>query len=131
MTHGPHSLGETMPGFSRRYRLLAAATLVAACAVSTGRRLPPDTPPWLRELVQSLATEPVANPPASITAFTYRDQTVYFLPPRCCDITSILYDSSGVVLCAPDGGLDGRGDGKCSDFVSARRNERLIWADPR
>jgi hypothetical protein len=120
-----------MLSFSRGCRILAVAILVSACAVSTGPRLPQDSPGWLRDLVQELATEPVANPPASITAFTYRDQTVYYLPPRCCDVFSVLYDASGVVLCAPDGGLTGRGDGRCPDFASARRDERLIWADSR
>jgi len=111
--------------------MLAAVTLLSACAHSTGPRLPQDSPPWLKDLVQDLATQPVANPPASITAFTYRDQTVYLLPPRCCDIPSILYDSTGAVLCSPDGGYDGRGDGRCPDFGTTRRDERLIWADPR
>jgi hypothetical protein len=78
-----------------------------------------------------LASQPVANPPASITAFTYRDETVYFLPSRCCDIPSVLYDVNGVVLCAPDGGITGQGDGRCQDFMTARRDERLIWVDPR
>lgn len=113
------------------YGVLAAATLSTACLLSTGAHLPKDTPTWLRDLIQDLASQPVANPPASITAFTYRDQTVYFLPSRCCDIPSVLYDASGGVLCAPDGGITGQGDGRCPDFVTARRDERLIWADPR
>lgn len=115
----------------RSYGVLAAATLSTACLLSTGPHLPKDTPTWLRDLIQDLASQPVANPPASITAFTYRDQTVYFLPSRCCDIPSVLYDASGVVLCAPDGGITGQGDGRCPDFVTARRDERLIWADSR
>jgi hypothetical protein len=114
-----------------RYGVLAAAALSTACLLSTGPQLPRDTPTWLRDLIQDLASQPVANPPASITAFTYRDETVYFLPSRCCDIPSVLYDVNGVVLCAPDGGITGQGDGRCQDFMTARRDERLIWADPR
>jgi hypothetical protein len=115
------------PGFS----VLWAAALSTACLFSTGPDLPKDTPTWLRHLIQDLASQPVANPPASITAFDYRNQTVYFLPSRCCDIASVLYDANGVVLCAPDGGITGQGDGRCPDFFTSRRDERLIWADPR
>lgn len=113
------------------YGVLVASALSAACLLSTGPHLPRDTPTWLRHLIQDLASQPVANPPASVTAFTYRNQTVYFLPSRCCDIPSVLYDANGVVLCAPDGGITGQGDGRCPDFFTTSRDERLIWLDPR
>jgi hypothetical protein len=86
---------------------------------------------WLADLIQRLSDAPVASPPASIVEYDYRGQTVYYVPPRCCDIESDLYDRHGVLLCHPDGGLTGRGDGRCSDFLDTRRNERLIWTDPR
>jgi hypothetical protein len=44
---------------------------------------------------------------------------------------SVLYDSSGNIICAPDGGFTGKGDGKCTDFFSGRAKELLIWKDAR
>jgi len=44
----------------------------------------------------------------------------------CCDIPSVLYDTAGTVVCAPDGGFIGRGDGRCPDFISQRSNEKVF-----
>ncbi|MGA1869918.1 MAG: DUF333 domain-containing protein [bacterium] len=94
---------------------------------------PPGTelPPWLIQLIETLKKEPVANPPAKIIQYTYNDETVYFVPQKCCDIPSILYDSQGTVICSPDGGFTGRGDGRCPDFFSKRKNQLIIWEDER
>jgi len=78
-----------------------------------------------------IANQPVTNPPSAIFSYRYRGELVYFRPQRCCDIPSVLYEADGGVRCHPDGGLSGRGDGRCSDFFSARTEERLIWRDPR
>ncbi len=75
--------------------------------------------------------EPVGNPPQSIWQYEYNGQTVYYVPPQCCDQFGQLYDASGTLLCAPDGGFTGRGDGKCPDFFKVRTNEVLIWKDSR
>ncbi|MGA1823986.1 MAG: DUF333 domain-containing protein [bacterium] len=88
-------------------------------------------PSWLSQLIATLEQEPVANPPAKIIRYTYHDSIVYFVPQKCCDFPSILYDDQGTVLCNPDGGFTGRGDGRCPDFFSARTNEKIIWADER
>jgi hypothetical protein len=88
-------------------------------------------PEWVNNLVATYEKEPVGNPPQSIWQYEYKGQTVYYVPPQCCDQFSTLYDANGIVICAPDGGLTGHGDGKCSDFFQERRNEKLIWKDPR
>lgn len=92
---------------------------------------PDDSPVWLRELVSRLESEPVANPPAYLARYLYRGDTVYYLPPRCCDIPSLVFNLGGEVICAADGGITGAGDGRCPDFFAARRDERIIWRDAR
>ena len=47
------------------------------------------------------------------------------------DIPSMVYDSKGIVICHPDGGISGKGDMKCPDFFEKRTNEKLIWKDAR
>jgi hypothetical protein len=94
----------------------------------------PTTPPlskWLTNLIQKLQNEPVANPPASIIQYEYRGQTVFFLPQRCCDIPSTLYDAAGNIMGHPDGGITGQGDGRVPDFFEERSNERIVWEDGR
>ncbi len=73
----------------------------------------------------------MANPPAFIAEYEYKGQTVYFLPQRCCDIFSDLYDTGGNIIGHPDGGITGQGDGRASDFFEERQNERIIWVDQR
>jgi hypothetical protein len=88
-------------------------------------------PEWLTELIQKLESAPVANPPASIYRYEYKGQAVYYLPPRGYDIPSILFDEEGSIICRPDGGVMGVGDGRCTDFFDERENEKLIWKDKR
>ncbi len=87
--------------------------------------------PWLNQLIQKLQEEQPANPPAKIYRYTYNNQEVYYLTGRCCDIPSQLFDKDGKQLCEPDGGITGKGDGRCSDFFEKRQNETLIWKDKR
>lgn len=56
---------------------------------------------------------------------------MYYVPPQCCDQFSTLYDANGNVICAPDGGFFGTGDGRCPDFFTDRTNEKLVWNDGR
>lgn len=101
------------------------------CSDSTSPTSPSDNPDWVNALIKKYESEPVGNPPQSIWRYTYRGQTVYFVPAQCCDQFSILYDVEGNILCAPDGGFTGQGDGKCPDFFKNRKDEKLIWKDNR
>lgn len=105
---------------------------VAGCGGSSSPTEPSDQrPPWLQQLIANIESEPVTNPPSSILQYRYRGATVYFRTSRCCDVFSDLYDEAGALLCHPDGGITGGGDGRCADFFSSRRDEELIWQDPR
>ena len=73
----------------------------------------------------------VKNPPASIYQYTYKGETVYYIPPYCCDNMGVLINNSCEVVCNPDGGFTGQGDGKCTDFVQERQAEKLLWKDDR
>lgn len=109
---------------------VAALTLFAGCAMQPAPEAA-SLPPWLTTLITELENQPAANPPHWIARYTYREQTVYYLSPRCCDIPSILYDAEGSVLCNPDGGFSGDGDGRCRDFSEERRSEVIVWRDTR
>ncbi len=91
----------------------------------------PPLMPWQANLVRKLEKEPVANPPASLVQYGYKGQVVYYVPPRCCDIFSDLYDSDGNIIGHPDGGITGQGDGRVPDFLTERENERIVWKDQR
>ena len=118
-------------------RKLLAAGLIAGilptfgCAVGDDVATSDPTPTWVVELIDGLEAEPIRNPPASIASYSYRGDTVYYVPPYCCDTTSVLYDTNGDVICYPDGGITGGGDGRCTDFFDVRRGESVVWEDLR
>ncbi len=104
---------------------------VSVSAASPAQTAVGDDPKWLAALIKGLARERVANPPAFIARYDYRGEVVYYLPPRCCDIPSNVYNAAGAIICHADGGFDGSGDGRCADFYEARKNEKIVWRDPR
>ena len=111
--------------------------LVAGCSNPTQIETPQpastqiEAPQWVDQLIENFNAEPVGNPPQSIWRYEYKGQVVYYVPAQCCDMFSTLYDASGIVICAPNGGIDGKGDGRCEEFLSKRTREQLIWEDPR
>ncbi|WP_300617044.1 hypothetical protein [Dokdonella sp.] len=115
--------------------ILAVVLLVSAsCAVAA----PPQSqapsvvaPPFVAALIERARAAPPTNPPTSVVRYTYLGRTVYYVPPRCCDVPGALYDADGARLCEPDGGFAGSGDGKCPDFLERRRDESLVWKDER
>lgn len=88
-------------------------------------------PSCINDKIRQMEQEPVRNPPGSVTQFRYNGQTVYYITADCCDQYNELYDSNCNLLCAPDGGFTGHGDGRCADFHSRKSNEKLIWRDSR
>lgn len=90
-----------------------------------------EIPEWLSKLIATEKSGPPANPPASVTQYTYRGQIVYYVPSRCCDVPGRLYDRAGTRICNPDGGMTGRGDGRCADFFKERKEEKVLWKDTR
>lgn len=81
--------------------------------------------------IREISKEDVWNPPAKIYSYVYEGKTVYFIPQHCCDIPSQLFDSDCNLICNPDGGFTGRGDGHCADFFATRTDEKLLWEDTR
>lgn len=59
--------------------------------------------------------EPTALGAPSLIELRHRGQRVWLHIAACCDRLNHLYDDQGRRLCAPSGGLDGRGDGRCPE----------------
>ena len=90
-----------------------------------------DTPTCIKDKITKMQNESVTSPPSKVYEYTYKKQLVYFIPQFCCDFPSELYDENCTLICEPDGGFTGNGDGKCTDFFKKRTGKRLVWADPR
>lgn len=112
---------------NRVHHILLLTLVTAACA-STRRD---ERPAAIADLISRLEAEPKKNPPATVWRYRYNGALVWYVPPSCCDVPSELYDSAGRVICAPDGGLTGSGDGRCADFFEARTEGVEVWTDRR
>jgi hypothetical protein len=87
----------------------------------------PEMPPCLEAKIKVMASDQGEGSPISVTKYSYRQQTVYYVVSPCCDKFNIVYDSACNVLGHPDGGFTGRGDGKMPDFRKEATNAKLIW----
>ena len=107
--------------------------LSGLCFIRCGKadNIAPGTPNCVTAEINRIKSNPKWNPAARVFSYQYKGQTVYYIPPRCCDVASTLLDANCTILCAPDGGISGGGDGKCADFFKVRSAEKLIWQDPR
>ncbi len=83
------------------------------------------------DLIAQLKSEPVRNPPAEVWEYTISGKKYFFVPSYCCDFYSDLYDSSCKLVCHPDGGITGEGDGKCGELKSQLVKGKLLWKDER
>ena len=88
-------------------------------------------PQWLQNRIQNILATRKRNPVIRISRYQYEGETVYYETAPCCDQQSVLYNVEGKIICHPEGGITGKGDGKCSSFNKRRTNEQLVWQDPR
>ena len=84
-------------------------------------------PSCLSSKIEIMKNDPSQGEPLSISQYTYKGKTVYYVASACCDKYNIVYDSACNLLGYPDGGYTGKGDGKMSDFYSEAENKKVIW----
>ncbi len=88
-------------------------------------------PAWLKARIAQVLSERKRNPITRMLSYTYDGRQVYYISAPCCDQYSQVFDSQGRLVCQPDGGITGKGDGQCPDFEKNKSNEKLVWQDPR
>ena len=87
-------------------------------------------PDCIEEQITSLKNQPVQNPPAEVWEWKTANKTHYYITSDCCDQFNYLYDRDCNIICAPDGGFTGAGDGNCPDLTTSIQ-KTLIWEDLR
>ena len=86
-----------------------------------------DIPSCLDATIKRMASDPREGSPISVTRYTYKEQTVYYLISPCCDKFNVVYDSLCNIIGYPDGGYTGKGDGKMTDFHTQATDKKIIW----
>jgi len=89
-----------------------------------------EIPTCIEAQITLLNNKPVQNPPAKIWEWKTANNTFYYITSDCCDQFNYLYDIDCNIVCAPDGGFTGTGDGKCPAFTEPMQ-KTLIWEDLR
>lgn len=112
----------------RKNLLLLAALGLFSC---NKNQISGNVPSCIEQKIRQLSAEVKRNPPAEIYSYQYEGRKVYHIPPACCDQYGDLIDEDCRVICHPDGGLMGRGDGQCPDFFTKATQKTLVWQDPR
>lgn len=110
---------------------LIAALLTTAAQQCTKKTADAALPTCIQQKIDSIKAQPKWNPPAEVWEYTYNGKTVYLFSADCCDQYTTAYDRDCNYICAPSGGLAGRGDRKCEDFSAVAKQVRLVWKDNR
>jgi len=113
---------------------VAACLIIGAagCAdLGTPTEIVPGIPAWLQTLISRYQAAPLGTAPVAVWQYQFKGETVYYVPAPCCDRFNVIYDAAGNVICAPDGGFSGAGDGRCPEFRREATNEVLVWRDNR
>ena len=88
-------------------------------------------PGCINDRIEQIKIQPKWNPPAEVHEYSYNGKRVFYFSSPCCDQYNELYDEDCKYICAPSGGLTGKGDQKCTDFLQQAKHIRLVWKDER
>ena len=89
-----------------------------------------DAPKCIMREIRKIKREEVRNPPAKVWEWNVDGATYYYITSDCCDQLNYLYDDDCNIVCAPDGGFSGGGDGTCPEFEGSIERT-LVWEDQR
>jgi len=89
-----------------------------------------DAPNCIKNKIEKIINNNVSNPPTQVWKWKVDEATYYYITSDCCDQYNYLYNEQCELICAPDGGIIGTGDGKCPNFTGDIL-KTLIWKDPR
>ena len=101
---------------------IAAMAVLAACAnADDGDAELQDRAPSqaaVQREIRRLAADLTATSKLQVVRVEYIGEKAFLVTSPCCDQFNYLYDKNGRVLCAPSGGITGRGDGRCKGPIS-------------
>ncbi len=89
-----------------------------------------DIPNSIEKKIKKLKNKDVQNPLAKVWEWKVDGNMYYYFTSDCCDQFNYLYDENCNVICAPDGGFSGSGDGNCPNF-NGQIEKTLVWEDKR
>ena len=111
--------------FTRTLVLIGLIIITTSCSKTDD-----ETPNCIDSKIVELKNAPMTNPPTEVWKWEDGENIYYYITADCCDQYNYLYDENCNVICAPDGGFTGNGDGNCPEF-SSEIVKTLLWKDDR
>lgn len=90
----------------------------------------PELPTCIQTLIQQKGQEKTGQSFIAIYRYKYQNRYVYFGYADCCDQFNVLFDKDCQLLCSPNGGFTGGGDGKCPNFFKEATDRTEVWRKP-
>ena len=87
-------------------------------------------PSCIQRLIDEGLKHTPPDAPTQVDEYEYQGKRVFLFTAPCCDQYNNLYDVNCNLLCAPTGGITGKGDGKCPDFSTTAKHIRVSWKKP-
>ena len=106
---------------------LITGAILTSCKES---ELAIEAPTCIEHKIEELIKNEVSNPPTQVWKWEIDGNTYYYITSNCCDQFNYLYTDNCDIVCAPDGGITGQGDGNCPIFTN-EIIKTLIWEDKR
>ncbi|MDQ3279363.1 MAG: hypothetical protein M3Q06_13625 [Bacteroidota bacterium] len=109
----------------------AGIFLLTVLAQTCSKKSDSNIPSCIQARIDAIRQQPKWNPPASVTEYRYQGRTVYLFSSNCCDQYNEVVDAACNYICAPSGGMTGKGDRKCADFNEKAEKIKVVWQDER
>lgn len=84
-------------------------------------------------LTEKLDNAKKDNPPHQadkVELYEWNGKNVYLVTWQCCDFFNEVYGKNCKMLCAPTGGITGKGDGNCPDFAKTAKLIKQLLPAP-
>ena len=88
-------------------------------------------PSCIQDKIEAIKKQSRWNPPATVEEYNYNGRRVFLFSSNCCDQLNEAFDENCNYICAPSGGLTGKGDRKCDDFEAGAKFVKIVWKDDR
>ena len=111
--------------------LFTAIIILSIVQQKCGKSAVNTIPTCIQAKIDEIKKQPKWNPPASVEEYNYNGKRVFLFSSDCCDQFNQAYDESCNYVCAPSGGITGKGDRKCDDFKEKATLIRVVWKDER
>ena len=94
--------------------------------VSCDKEREETVPACIQEMIDENKNGDASTPAEEIHRWSTKTTTYYYVVSECCDQYNYLLDETCQIVCAPDGGINGAGDGNCPYFGESFETD-LIW----